>query len=105
MGLGYRLHRYVGVTHALKNVFTFLKNSIDGGPPLAIVIDAMKNIHPHAQFLVPSLRLDLLASGLPTASWAEKKRENIWVSGALDRWTPDQTEAFASAITLIEDEG
>ena len=65
----------------------------------------MRNIHPHAQFLVPSLRSDLLASGLPTASWAEKKRENIWLSGALDRWTEDQTEAFASAITLIEEEG
>lgn len=65
----------------------------------------MKNIHPHAEFLLPSLRSDLLASGLPTASWAEKKRENIWLSGALDRWTEDQIAAFADAITLVESEG
>lgn len=65
----------------------------------------MKNIHPHAQFLVPSLRSDLLASGLPTASWVERKREALWLEGALDRWTPDQAEAFASAVSIIEDEG
>lgn len=65
----------------------------------------MKNIHPHAQFLVPSLRSDLLASGLPTASWVEKKRENLWLQGSLDRWTPDQVEAFASAVSIIEEEG
>ena len=47
----------------------------------------------------------LLARGLPTASWAEKKRENIWLSGALDRWTDDQIAAFADAITLVESEG
>jgi hypothetical protein len=88
-----------------RKFFTFLKNSIDGCHPFAIIVYAMQNIHPHAQFLAPSLRSDLLASGLPTASWAEKKRENIWLSGALDRWTDDQIAAFADAITLVESEG
>lgn len=69
------------------------------------MVYAMKNIHPHAEFIAPSLRSDWLASGITRSAWAEKKRENIWLSGALDRWTDDQIAAFADAITLVENEG
>jgi hypothetical protein len=65
----------------------------------------MKNIHPHAQFLVPSLRVDFSRSGLPLTEWVNGKRQSLWVQGALGHMSSDQAEAFASALTLIEEEG
>ena len=88
-----------GETHP-KNIFIIFKNSIDGGPPFAIVIYAMSN--PNIEFLLPSLRQQFTASGFDdVAQWAKVRMNEVWYEAAIGGITAKTARDMEDAIAAL----
>jgi hypothetical protein len=86
--------------NAPQNIFIIFKNSIDGGPPFAIVIYAMSNLH--IESLTPLVRKQFLASGYEDVhQWAKARMNEIWYQVALGDLKVETANDLETAIANV----